>query len=42
MKEQIKKWFDWGLWNAEMVQSAVEKGVISQSEAEKILNSKQV
>ena len=36
MRAQIEKWFMWGLWTAEMVKTAVEKGVISQQEADEI------
>ena len=32
MYEKIKKWYEQGLWTAEMVQNAVEKGVISYTE----------
>ena len=29
MFEKIKKWYKQGLWTAEMVRNAVEKGVIT-------------
>lgn len=38
MKEKIAKWYKMGLWTAEMVQSAVAKGVISAEEAAEILS----
>ena len=37
MKEKIKKWYKQGLWTADMVQNAVEKGVLSEEEAAEIL-----
>ena len=37
MKEKIMKWYKMGLWSAEMVRNAVEKGVISEDEALEIL-----
>lgn len=37
MKEKIAKWHKQGLWNDEMVQNAVEKGVISAEDAAEIL-----
>lgn len=33
MFEKIKKWYKQGLWSADMVQKAVEKGVITADEA---------
>lgn len=36
MFEKIKKWFIMGLWSAEMVQNAAEKGVITQEQADEI------
>lgn len=38
MYEKIKKWYKQGLWTAEMVQTAVEKNVITETEAFEILN----
>lgn len=37
MFEKIKKWYKQGLWTADMVQNAVEKGVLSEAEAAEIL-----
>ena len=39
MKDRIKRWYKLGLWSAEMVQDAVSKGVLTESEAAEILNS---
>lgn len=36
--EQIKKNFDRGLWTAAMVQMTVRKGVLTQEEANSIIN----
>ncbi len=36
---KIKDYYDRGLWRAEWVQNAVDKGVISQEEADEILGS---
>ena len=32
MVEKIAKWFAMGLWNAEMLQNAVEKGLLTQEQ----------
>lgn len=40
MYEKIKKWYEQGLWTAEMVHQAADKGVITQAQADEILNSK--
>ena len=37
MKDKIKLWYSLGLWTEEMVRQAVEKGVLTQSEAAEIL-----
>ena len=37
MKDRINRWYAFGLWTAEMVETAVDKGVISAEEAEEIL-----
>lgn len=37
MFEKIKKWYKQGLWSADKVQNAVEKGVITQDEANVIV-----
>lgn len=39
MKDKIAKWYAQGLWTEDMVRQAVEKGVITETEAEEILNS---
>ena len=38
MYEKIKKWYEQGLWTAEMVKQAVEKGVITQLQGQMILD----
>lgn len=40
MKEKITLWYAQGLWTAEMVQNAVEKGLLTQEEADEILATK--
>ena len=40
MKEKIAKWYAQGLWSRDMVLNAVEKGVITEAEAEEILGEK--
>ena len=37
MKERIKRWYKMGLWSAEMVRDAVNKGVLTESDAAEIL-----
>ena len=37
MFEKIKKWYKQGLWSAEMVWNAVEKGIITEKEYNKIM-----
>lgn len=37
MKEKIKKWYNMGLWSADMVQDAVNKGILTSNEANEIL-----
>lgn len=37
MKEKIAKWYKQGLWDADMVQNAVEKGILTEDEAAEIL-----
>ena len=32
MKERIKKWYEQGLWTAEMVRNAVIKGTLTEEE----------
>ena len=38
MFERIKKWYMMNLWTETQVMQAVEKGVITQQQAEEILN----
>ena len=38
MKEKIARWYAQGLWTEDMVRQAVEKGVITEAEAEEILS----
>lgn len=40
MYEKIKKWYKTGLWTKEMVNKAVEKNVITESEYKEIINKK--
>ncbi len=37
MFEKIKRWYYQGLWTEEMVKQAVEKGVITQTEANELI-----
>lgn len=39
MKEKIAKWYKQGLWTADMVQNAVDKGVLTEAEAAEILGN---
>ena len=39
MFEKIKKWYKQGLWTAQMVRNAVEKGKLTEAEAAEILSS---
>lgn len=38
MYEKIKRWYTLGLWTSEMVQNAVEKGIITADEAAEIMS----
>lgn len=38
MFEKIKKWYHMGLWTEAMVKNAVKKGVVTEAQAEEILN----
>lgn len=38
MKEKIARWYAQGLWTADMVRSAVKKGVLTEGEAAEILS----
>lgn len=38
MKDRIAKWYKQGLWTAAMVRNAVTKGVLTEAEANEILN----
>lgn len=37
MRAKIEKWYKQGLWTADMVKKAAEKGVITEEEAKGIL-----
>lgn len=37
MKEKIAKWYKQGLWTAEMVQDAVNKGILKAEAAAEIM-----
>lgn len=37
MFEKIKKWYRQGLWTAEMVTKAADKGVITREQANEII-----
>lgn len=37
MFEKIKKWYSQGLWTADMVQTAADKGIITLEQAAEIL-----
>lgn len=37
MKEKIKKWYEQGLWTAEMVRNAVIKGKLTEDEYQEIV-----
>ena len=39
MKDKIVKWYKQGLWTKEMVQNAVDKGVLTSEEAAELLDS---
>ena len=41
MFEKIKKWYKQGLWSADMVQTAADKGVITKEQASEILNKEE-
>lgn len=41
MFEKIKKWYKQGLWSAEMVQNAENKGILTAEEVEEILKTKE-
>ena len=38
MYDKIKYWYNIGLWSAEKLQNAVDKGIITPEQAEEILN----
>ena len=41
MYEKIKKWYKQGLWTEAMVQTATDKGVITQEQAAEILGQEE-
>lgn len=38
MYEKIKKWYKQGLWTADMVRNAVNKGILTEDQAKEILS----
>lgn len=40
MKEKIAKWYAQGLWTADMVRSAVKKGILNAQDYEEITGEK--
>lgn len=40
MFEKIKKWYKQGLWTADMVKNAVDKGVITEEQYSEITGKK--
>ena len=36
-KEKIAKWYKYGLWSADMVQKAVDKGILTDEQVQEIL-----
>ena len=42
MKEKIKKWYEQGLWTAEMVRNAVAKGKLTEDEYREIVGEAEV
>lgn len=32
MRDKIKRWYEHGLWSAQMVHDAVDKGIITEQE----------
>lgn len=42
MKEKIKKWYEPGLWTAEMVRNAVIKGKLTEDEYRGIVGEAEV
>ena len=41
MKEKIIKWYKLGLWTKEMIQNAVDKGVITAEDMVEIVGEKE-
>ena len=39
MKEKIAQWYSQGLWTADMVQTAVDKGILTQEDCTEIINT---
>ena len=37
MKDKIKRWYEQGLWSAAMVHDAVDKGIITEEDYQKIV-----
>lgn len=38
MFEKIKKWYKQGLWTEQMIQKAVERGIISEEQYKEIVS----
>lgn len=41
MKEKIARWYKQKLWTAEMVQNAVQKGIITQGDYREIVGNEE-
>lgn len=39
MYDKIKKFYDMGLWTADMVKAAADKGIITEEEYNEIVNA---
>lgn len=39
MKEKIRRWYNMGLWTADMVAAAVRKGVLTEADYDEIVSS---
>ena len=42
MFEKIKKWYTQGLWSAQMVEQAAQKGVITRTECNELIGGDDV
>lgn len=41
MYDKILRWYNQGLWTAAMVETSVQKGIITAEQAAEIINSKE-